>query len=115
MLTLPAVPVTPVVQVDFDGQYPVEGGKEVGVLLTRYASRALRDWEAAQRARQDAAGRRKSKAHGGKDKGQQQQEQQGEPRQPPEPLPSGRLVVRTERGGGAGLVVEPVAALTASS
>ena len=31
-------------QVDFDGQYPIEGAKEVGTLITRYVSRALRAW-----------------------------------------------------------------------
>jgi hypothetical protein len=31
-------------QVDFDGDYPIEGAKEVGTLMTRYVSRALRPW-----------------------------------------------------------------------
>lgn len=31
-------------QVDFDGAYPIEGAKEVGTLMTRYVSRALRPW-----------------------------------------------------------------------
>lgn len=31
-------------QVDFDGEYPIEGAKEVGTLMTRYVSRALRAW-----------------------------------------------------------------------
>lgn len=32
------------VQVDFEGPYPIEGAKEVGTLMTRYVSRALRPW-----------------------------------------------------------------------
>ena len=31
-------------QVDFEGAYPIEGAKEVGTLMTRYVSRALRPW-----------------------------------------------------------------------
>lgn len=37
-------------QVDFDGEYPIEGAKEVGTLMTRYVSRALRAWSAPQAA-----------------------------------------------------------------
>ena len=29
---------------DFDGEYPIEGAKEVATLMTRYVSRALRPW-----------------------------------------------------------------------
>ena len=29
---------------DFEGEYPIEGAKEVGTLMTRYVSRALRPW-----------------------------------------------------------------------
>ena len=32
-------------QVDFDGDHPVEGAKEVGTLMTRYVNRAMRLWE----------------------------------------------------------------------
>ena len=41
--------IGPGVQVDYDGAYPIEGAKEVSVLLTRYASRALRQWQHAQK------------------------------------------------------------------
>lgn len=29
---------------DFDGLYPIEGAKEVKTLMTRYVTRALRNW-----------------------------------------------------------------------
>ena len=33
-------------QVDFDGgDHPIEGAKEVGTLMTRYVSRAVRNWQ----------------------------------------------------------------------
>lgn len=35
-------------KVEFEGRYPIEGGKEVGTMMTRYVSRPLREWEAAQ-------------------------------------------------------------------
>ena len=37
-------------QVDFDGEYPIEGAKEVGTLMTRHVSRALRPWTAPRAA-----------------------------------------------------------------
>jgi hypothetical protein len=37
-------------QVDFDGDFPIEGAKEVTTLMTRYVSRLLRLWAAAQQA-----------------------------------------------------------------
>ena len=33
-------------KVDFEGPYPIEGGKEVGTLMSRYVSRAVREWTA---------------------------------------------------------------------
>ena len=38
-----------VMQVDFDGEHPVEGAKEVGSLMTRYVTRAMRAWEQSVR------------------------------------------------------------------
>jgi len=38
-------------QVDFEGDFPIEGAKEVATLMTRYASRPLRLWAAAQQQR----------------------------------------------------------------
>ena len=35
-------------QVDFNGDFPIEGAKEVQPLMTRYVTRALRTWVAAQ-------------------------------------------------------------------
>ncbi|KAG7670931.1 hypothetical protein Ndes2437A_g04565 [Nannochloris sp. 'desiccata'] len=35
-------------KVDFEGPYPIEGGKEVGTLMSRYVSRPVREWTAAQ-------------------------------------------------------------------
>ena len=43
------------VQVDFDGgDHPIEGAKEVGTLMTRYVSRAVRNWQSIrdQRAKE---------------------------------------------------------------
>ena len=80
-------------RVDFDGEYPVEGAKEVGTLITRYVSRPLREWAEAQR--QGAAQQR-----------HQQREQQGgdgDARQL-EALPSGRLRVGRD---GRSLAIEP--------
>lgn len=34
-------------KVDFEGKYPIEGGKEVGTLLTRHVSRPVREWARA--------------------------------------------------------------------
>ena len=31
-------------KVEFEGPYPIEGGKEVGTLLTRYVTRPIREW-----------------------------------------------------------------------
>ncbi len=36
-------------QVDYDGVYPIEGAKEVSILLTRYVSRTLRQWQLSQK------------------------------------------------------------------
>ena len=36
-------------QVDYDGAYPIEGAKEVSILLTRYVSRTLRQWQLSQK------------------------------------------------------------------
>ena len=63
-------------RVDFDGgdgggDFPVEGAKEVGTLLTRYASRPLRQWAAAQhealeqKQRQQAAQQQQRQEDGG--------------------------------------------------
>lgn len=38
-------------KVEFDGAYPIEGGKEVATRVTVHASRPLRAWAAAQEAR----------------------------------------------------------------
>ncbi|KAK9834222.1 hypothetical protein WJX84_006633 [Apatococcus fuscideae] len=35
-------------KVDYDGRYSIEGAKEASVLLTRYVSRALRQWQQQQ-------------------------------------------------------------------
>ena len=43
------------VQVDFEGAYPIEGAKEVSTLMTRYVSRTLRAWSAQQAARKQVA------------------------------------------------------------
>lgn len=42
-------------RVEFGGDYPIEGGKEVGTLVSRYVSRPVREWAAAQQARLQAA------------------------------------------------------------
>ena len=39
---------------DFDGRYPVEGGKEASALVTRYVTRALADAQRARRGRAEA-------------------------------------------------------------
>lgn len=53
-------------QVDFDGEYPIEGAKEVGTLMTRHVTRALKVWtraaaakEAERAAAHKAAGKKK--------------------------------------------------------
>lgn len=51
-------------QVDFEGEFPIEGAKEVATLMTRYASRPLRLWAAAQQQRL-AADQRVKKGHSG--------------------------------------------------
>ena len=39
-------------QVDFDGgDHPIEGAKEVGTLMTRYVSRAVRNWQSIREPR----------------------------------------------------------------
>jgi hypothetical protein len=82
-----------VARVDFEGRFPIEGGKEVGTLVTRHASRPLRGWAAARRAEAAAA-----RTAGGK---------RGAP------LPGGgRLAVAS---GGAALEVVPDAAAVASA
>jgi hypothetical protein len=43
-------------QVDYEGDFPIEGGKEAGTLMTRYVSRPLRQWTMEQ---QEAAALRK--------------------------------------------------------
>jgi hypothetical protein len=35
-------------KVDYEGPYPIEGGKEIGTLMSRYVSRPVREWTAAQ-------------------------------------------------------------------
>ena len=54
-------------QVDFEQLYPIEGAKEVGTLMTRYVSRALRAWSSQQAARKQlaVAGAEKPKKKGG--------------------------------------------------
>lgn len=37
-------------KVEFEGPYPIEGGKEVGTMMTRYVTRPLREWVNAQEA-----------------------------------------------------------------
>lgn len=41
-----ALIVLNVLQVDFEGRYPIEGAKEVKTLMTRYVTRAMRLWVA---------------------------------------------------------------------
>jgi hypothetical protein len=52
-----------IVQVDFDGAYPVEGAKQVKILMTRYVTRALRAWDKA-RQQMEKDGKRERKASG---------------------------------------------------
>ena len=52
-------------QVDFEGDFPIEGAKEVATLMTRYASRPLRLWAAAQQQRLAAEQQRAKKGGGG--------------------------------------------------
>lgn len=98
------------VQVDFDGAFPIEGAKEVGTLLTRYASRPLRQWTADQQqhAEQQKKQRGSSKKKKQKEKGQQkeQEEEQQEEEQVQQAavaLSVGRLRVD---GSGRELTVE---------
>lgn len=45
------VVVTDLLQrVEFEGPYPIEGGKEVGMVLTKHVSRPVRAWVAARQA-----------------------------------------------------------------
>lgn len=60
----PCSPSDQPMQVDFEGDFPIEGAKEVTTLLTRYASRPLRLWAAAQQAAADAALGKGSKGSG---------------------------------------------------
>ncbi|PRW45202.1 ATPase of the AAA+ superfamily (ISS) [Chlorella sorokiniana] len=55
-------------KVDFEGDFPIEGAKEVATLMTRYASRPLRLWAAAQQ-QQLAAQQQAAKKGGGSDGG----------------------------------------------
>lgn len=41
-------------QVDFDGEYPIEGAKEVGPLMIRHVARALKSWAKVKEAREQA-------------------------------------------------------------
>lgn len=75
-------------QVDFDGDFPIEGAKEVATLLTRYVSRPLRLWTAAQ---------------------QQQVEQQQRGKGGGSAVAAGRLHVASS---GIELAIEPSRALT---
>lgn len=70
---------------------------QVGTLITRYVSRPLREWAAAQAARREAH------KHGSF---QQQQAATGgkKRRRQPQPLPNGRLRVSEN---GRSLVIEP--------
>lgn len=40
------------VQVDYDGAYPIEGAKEASILMTRYVSRTLRQWQQQNQPKQ---------------------------------------------------------------
>lgn len=46
---------------DFEGAYPIEGAKEVGTLMTRHVSRALRAFTGKQLAVADTGGKKKTK------------------------------------------------------
>jgi hypothetical protein len=48
-------------KVDFEGPYPIEGGKEVGTLMSRYVSRPVREWTAAQELAKAEEKKRKKK------------------------------------------------------
>jgi uncharacterized protein YlxW (UPF0749 family) len=61
------------VQVDFDGAFPIEGAKEVGTLLTRYASRPLRQWTADQQQQAE-----QQKKHRGSSKKKKKQKEKGQ-------------------------------------
>lgn len=49
-------------QVDFDGDFPIEGAKEVATLMTRYVSRPVRLWAAAKQQAAAAAGGKAAQA-----------------------------------------------------
>ncbi|KAL4448497.1 hypothetical protein ABPG75_005716 [Micractinium tetrahymenae] len=81
-------------KVDFDGDFPIEGAKEVATLMTRYASRPLRLWAATQQAAVD----RQRKGGGG-----------SKQQLAAAVAPAGRLRVAD---GGMELTVEPAKALS---
>ena len=109
------------VQVDFDGDFPIEGAKEVGTLMTRYVSRPVREWAAAQQQRaeqqkQAAKQLAKQAKQAAKEAKQQQvqqtqheaKQQEAQPPQQPEALSSGRLRIARSRKE---LTIEPTQAL----
>ena len=98
-------------QVDFDGDFPIEGAKEVATIMTRYVSRALRHWTATQAALTPAAGGRGKqsplKAVGSKLQGLMQRNKQknGEQKEKVAPLlPVLRLVIDEDRAGNEHIV-----------
>ena len=88
---------------DFEGDFPIEGAKEVNTILTRYVARPVRMWAAhqAQRVEQQRRQRRHKDSGGG---GGQQLEQQQQQQQQGAGLGAGRLRVAEDR---LGLVIVP--------
>lgn len=91
-------------QVDFEGDFPIEGGKEVGTLMTRYVSRPLRLWTAAQQEATEQRKRRKKTPAGGQQQCEAKEAAGAEAWAPS----SGRLRVDES---GRELTIEPVQAL----
>lgn len=87
-------------QVDFEGDFPIEGAKEVATLMTRYASRPLRLWAAAQQQRLAAEQQWAKKGSGGG---------KGSNISGSEVAAAGRLRIAD---GGMELTVEPAKALS---
>ncbi|EFN56148.1 hypothetical protein CHLNCDRAFT_51790 [Chlorella variabilis] len=91
-------------KVDFEGDFPIEGGKEVGTLMTRYVSRPLRLWTAAQQEATEQRKRRKKTPAGGQQQCEAKEAAGAEAWAPS----SGRLRVDES---GRELTIEPVQAL----
>ena len=95
----------PNAQVDFEGDFPIEGAKEVATLMTRYASRPLRLWAAAQQQRLAAEQQAKKGGGSSGSSGSSSSSSSGS---------GGRVAAagRLRIVGGTGLTVEPVKVLS---